>query len=191
MRRTAKQLTLVCGLPKSGKTSFIGVLTALNNLNTAESYANLHNINIKKAYKQILDSGKDFVFECHSVNDEKDEIVLQAIEKGYVVNTYYISTDTVSKNIVRLENSINDFSAEELFEMFKSQDKIIAWLKDISNRIIFFDNTETFQKVGVYSDNKFSFDDYASSSWLDDIAKAVFGVERQIEKPFFELAFLK
>ena len=174
----AKQLTLVCGLPKSGKTSFIGVLTALNNLNTAEMYADLHKTNIKKAYKQIFDSEKDFVFECHSVGDEKDDLVLNAIEKGYVINTYYISTDTAAKNIFRLEKCNADFAVDEIQGMYRSQDRLLFWLKEISNRIIFFDNT-------------FSFDDFAKSNWLDDVAKTVFNAERHIEKPFCELTFLK
>ena len=187
----AKQLTLVCGLPKSGKTSFIGVLTALNNLNTAEMYADLHKTNIKKAYKQIFDSEKDFVFECHSVGDEKDDLVLNAIEKGYVINTYYISTDTAAKNIFRLEKCNADFAVDEIQGMYRSQDRLLFWLKEISNRIIFFDNTEVFRKIGVYSDNTFSFDDFAKSNWLDDVAKTVFNAERHIEKPFCELTFLK
>lgn len=187
----AKQLTLVCGLPKSGKTSFVGVLTALTNVNTAETYAKLHGISLKKAYKQLLDNGKDFVFESHCVADSRDELVLEAIKQGYVINTYYIGTAIVAKNICRLENSSDNFSVDEMQTMYKSQNELLSWLKEISNRIIFFDNTKVFQKVGVYSDNFFSFDDFINFEWLDEIAKEVFGAERQEKKPFFELTFLR
>ena len=188
----AKQLTLVSGISCAGKTSFVGVLTGINNLLTADSYAGLHGLNIKRSYKQLFDNGKDFVYESHLLRSGDDEIILQAIEKNFVINTFYIFTDNVLDNILRNSlNRENHFSVSELQEQFLSQSELLKYLKEISNRIIFFDSSDGFKKSAVYSDNVFTYENSVNSDWLNSIGNDVFGTERVKKKAAIELDFLK
>lgn len=188
----AKQLTLVSGISCAGKTSFVGMITGINNLLTADTYAELHGINIKRSYKQLFENDKDFVYESHLLGTESDEVILQAIEKKYVINTFYIFTDDVLDNILR--NSLRDknyCSVQDLQNQFQSQSELLGELKGMSNKIIFFDSSEGFKKAAIYSDNTFSYVDSVNSEWLNSIGSEVFSTQRVQKKSPIELDFLK
>lgn len=171
-----KIYTIVGGVNGVGKTSLIGVLSAIcDDFGVIIDRTKLDGNKLKGRIDQSLEMGINFTQETTLSGSRTLKTIKKAIDRNYYIRLYYIGVNSPEESIKRIKNRVekggHSIPDDDVIRRYRKRFDDLLTILPYCNEVYFYDNENGFVEAAEYRNGKLIIKCDDVPEWLGELKK--------------------
>lgn len=171
-----KIYTIVGGVNGVGKTSLIGVLSAIcGDFGVIIDRTKLDGNKLKERIDQSLEMGINFTQETTLSGSRTLKTIKKAIDRNYYIRLYYIGVNSAEESIKRIKNRVekggHSIPDDDVIRRYRKRFDDLLTILPYCNEVYFYDNENGFVEAAEYRNGKLMIKCDDVPEWLGELKK--------------------
>lgn len=171
-----KIYTIIGGVNGVGKTSLIGVLSAIcDEFGVIIDTTKLDGNKLKERIDQSLEMGINFTQETTLSGSRTLKTIKKAIDRNYYIRLYYIGVNSAEESIKRIKNRVekggHSIPDDDVIRRYGKRFDDLLTILPYCNEVYFYDNENGFVEAAEYRNGKLMIKCDDVPEWLGELKK--------------------